>query len=99
VNRVAAAVGFVLVALGLAVFGWKTFVYDLPVLPTDPEGLWRVELNVTVRGAGGRGSVRAPVPSTASGQEVYDERSSADRLLFTLRTEDGIRRLARASTA
>ena len=88
-NRVAAAVGFVLVAIGLAVFGWKAFVYDLPVLPTDPEGLWRVELDVTVRGAGGRGSVRAPVPSTAPGQEVYDERSSADRLLFTLRTEDG----------
>jgi len=88
-NRVVAAVGFVLVALGLAVFGWKVVVYDLPVLPTDPEGLWRVELNVTVRGAGGRGSVRAPVPSTAPGQEVYDERSSADRLLFTLRTEDG----------
>ena len=90
-NRVAAAVGFVLVALGLAIFGWKAFVYDLPILPTDPEGLWRVELNVTVRGTGGRGSVRAPVPSTAPGQDVYDESSSSDRLLFTLRTEAGER--------
>lgn len=90
-NRVAAVVGLALVAFGLAIFGWKVFVYELPVLPTDPEGLWGVELNVTVRGAGGRGSVRAPVPSTAPGQEVYDERSSADRLLFTIRTEQGER--------
>jgi transglutaminase-like putative cysteine protease len=91
VSRVAAAVGLALVALGLAVFGWKVFVYDLPVLPTDPEGLWRVELDVSVRGSSGRGSVRAPVPSTAPGQEVTDERSAADRLLFTIRTTDGER--------
>ena len=90
-NRVAAVVGLALVAFGAAIFGWKVFVYELPVLPTDPEGLWRVELDVTVRGVGDRGSVRAPVPSTAPGQEVYDERSSADRLLFTLRTEQGER--------
>ncbi len=90
-NRIAAVVGLALVVFGLAIFSWKVFVYDLPVLPTDPEGLWRVELDVTVRGAGARGSVRAPVPSTAVGQDVYDERSSADRLLFTLRTEDGER--------
>lgn len=90
-SRVAAAVGLALVAFGLAIFGWKAFVYDLPVLPTDPEGLWRVELDVTVRGAGGRGSVRAPLPSTAPGQEVTDERSAADRLLFTIRTTDGER--------
>jgi transglutaminase-like putative cysteine protease len=91
VNRVAAAVGLALVVFGLAIFGWKALVYDLPVLPTDPEGLWRVELDVTVRGAGGRGSVRAPLPSTAPGQEVTDERSAADRLLFTIRTTDGER--------
>jgi transglutaminase-like putative cysteine protease len=91
VSRIAAAVGLALVALGLAIFCWKAFVYDLPVLPTDPEGLWRVELDVTVRGLGGRGSVRAPVPSTALGQEVTDERSAADRLLFTIRKEDGER--------
>ena len=90
-SRVAAAVGLALVVFGLAIFVWKAFVYDLPVLPTDAEGLWRVELDVTVRGAGGRGSVRAPLPSTAPGQEVTDERSAADRLLFTIRTTDGER--------
>jgi hypothetical protein len=91
VNRRAAASGLALVLLGLAIFAWKAVVYDLPVLPTDPEGLWRVELAVSVRGSGDRGSVRAPLPSTGPGQEVYDERSAADRLLFTIRTENGDR--------
>lgn len=90
-NRLAAASGLVLVLLGLTIFGWKVWAYQLPVLPTDPEGLWRVELGVSVRGSGARGSVRAPLPSTGPGQEVYDERSAADRLLFTIRTENGER--------
>lgn len=90
-NRVVALTGLALVVLGLAIFGWKTWVYELPVLPTDPEGLWRVEIAISVRGSGARGSVRAPLPTTGPGQEVYDERSAADRLLFTIRTENGDR--------
>jgi transglutaminase-like putative cysteine protease len=86
-NRVAAATGLVLVALGLGIFAWKVFGYGLPVVPRDPEGLWRVELAITVRGAGTRGSVRAPLPSTGPGQEVYDERSVGDRLNFSIRPE------------
>jgi transglutaminase-like putative cysteine protease len=86
-NRIAAATGLVLVALGLGIFAWKVFGYGLPVVPGDPEGLWRVELAVTVRGAGERGSVRAPLPSTGPNQEVYDERSVADRLVFSIRPE------------
>lgn len=86
-NRVAALVGLALVALGLGTFAWKVFAYDMPVLPRDPEGLWRVELEITARGDGGRGSVRAPLPATGPGQEVYDERSVADRLVFSIRPE------------
>jgi len=86
-NRVAAATGLVLVALGLGIFAWKVFGYGLPVVPRDPEGLWRVELAITVRGGGTRGSVRAPLPSTGPGQEVYDERSVGDRLNFSIRPE------------
>lgn len=86
-NRVAAATGLVLVALGLGIFAWKVFGYGLPVVPGDPEGLWRIELSITVRGAGARGSVRAPLPSTGPGQEVYDERSVGDRLQFSIRPE------------
>lgn len=87
-NRLAAATGLVLVALGLGIFAWKVFGYGLPVVPRDPEGLWRVELAITVRGSGARGSVRAPLPSTGPGQEVYDERSVADRLTFSIRPEN-----------
>jgi transglutaminase-like putative cysteine protease len=86
-NRVAAATGLALVALGLGIFAWKVFGYGLPVVPRDPEGLWRVELAITVRGSGARGSVRAPLPSTGPGQEVYDERSVGDRLHFSIRPE------------
>lgn len=86
-NRVAAATGLVLVALGLGIFAWKVFGYGLPVVPRDPEGLWRVELSITVRGGGARGSVRAPLPSSGPGQEVYDERSVGDRLSFSIRPE------------
>jgi transglutaminase-like putative cysteine protease len=86
-SRAAAATGLVLVAFGLGIFAWKVFGYGLPVVPRDPEGLWRVELEISVRGAGGRGSVRAPLPTTGPGQEVYDERSVADRLNFSIRPE------------
>ena len=58
---------------------------------TDAEGLWRVELEITARGTGQRGSVRAPLPSTGRAQDVFDERSTSDRLLFTIRTENGER--------
>ncbi len=86
-NRVAAATGLVLVALGLGIFAWKVFGYGMPVVAQDPEGLWRIELSITVRGSGGRGSVRAPLPVTAPGQDVYDERSVSDRLVFSIRPE------------
>jgi len=92
-SRVAAATGLVLVALGLGIFVWKVFGYGLPIVPRDPEGLWRIELAITVRGAGTRGSVRAPLPSTGPGQEVYDERSVGDRLNFSIRPE-GLDRIA-----
>ncbi len=86
-NRIAAATGLALIALGLGIFGWKVFGYGLPVVAQDPEGLWRIELAITVRGNGARGSVRAPLPTTAPGQEVYDERAIGDRLVFSIRPE------------
>jgi hypothetical protein len=89
-SRAAAWTALAFVAAGLALFGWKAFVLDLPALPSRLEGLWRVELEIDARGAG-RGSVRAPLPSTGPGQVIFDEHASADRLLFTIRTEDGER--------
>lgn len=80
--------GGVLIALGLAIFAWKTVLLDLPVIPSDPEGLWRVELEVNTRGSGGRGSVVAAIPSTGAGQVVSDENVLSDRMLFTIREDD-----------
>lgn len=90
-SRVNFAVGALLLALGFAVFGVKVFVYGLPVLPADVEGLWRVELEITVRGEGSRGSVSALLPASEVGQIIFDERSSSDRLEFSIRTSEGQR--------
>jgi hypothetical protein len=86
VSRATAVTGLLLLSAGLALFLWKAVVLDLPALPAGPEGLWRVELEVDARGRG-RGSVRAPLPSSRAGQVVFDEHTSSDRLLFTIRTE------------
>jgi hypothetical protein len=91
VNRAAILLGLLLVLVGLGIFVWKTLVLGLPLVTSETEGLWRIELEITARGSGRRGSVRAPLPSTGPGQVVFDERSASDRLLFTIRTEDGNR--------
>jgi hypothetical protein len=90
-SRAAAVTGSVLLALGLSIFAWKTLVLRLPVLPSNVENLWRVELEIEARGSGQRGSVRAALPRTDDEQEVFDERQSSDRLVFTIRTERGQR--------
>jgi len=86
-SRSAAVVGAILVTIGLAIFGWKTLVLHLPVLPSPVENLWRVELDIDARGSGSRGSVRAALPDTDQQQEIFDERQTTDRLVFTIRTE------------
>ncbi len=87
-NRSVAITGMLLLAFGLAVFAWKTAILGLPIVPTDAQGLWRVELEITARGTGRRGSIRVPLPSSDAGQVVFDERSTSERLVFTIRTED-----------
>lgn len=83
--------GGALLLLALGIFAWKTLLLDLPLAPSGGEGLWRVELEVSARGLGRRGSLRVPLPSSGQGQVVFDERSRSDRLLFTIRSEDGQR--------
>jgi hypothetical protein len=87
VNRAAAVAGSLLVALGLSIFAWKTLVLQLPVQPSDIENLWRVELEIEARGSGQRGSVRAALPASDPEQEIFDERQTSDRLVYTIRTE------------
>jgi uncharacterized protein with transglutaminase domain/transglutaminase superfamily protein len=68
-------------------------VLHLPVLPSNVENLWRVELEIDGRGSGERGSVRAALPDSDSQQEIFDERQTSDRLVFTIRTEKNGQRL------
>jgi len=90
-SRAALFTGALLIALGLGVFATKTLVYGLPVRPADTRGLWQVELRITVRGDGRQGSVTALLPGPAEGQVVLDERSTSDRLQFSIRSRDDLR--------
>ena len=72
--------GALLLALGLAISAFKVVEHELPLSPTDDRGPWQVELSVSVRGDGQRGSVRSLVPDNEPGQVVFDERFSSDRL-------------------
>jgi len=83
--------GAALVALGLGIFLWKVVGYDMPLAPQEAEGLWRVEVELTARGSGRRGSVAIPLPSTGPGQSVFDERVATDGLEFAIREDDGQR--------
>jgi transglutaminase-like putative cysteine protease len=87
-SRPAFLTGLVLVALGLAVLAWKTLLLGLPVVPSGPEDLWRVELAIDARGSGARGSVRVALPQSEPGQTIFDEHLVSGRLLFTIRTPD-----------
>ncbi len=75
----------------MAVFLAKTLIYELPLAPTQSIGSWQVELRIKVRGEGRRGSVRALLPASADGQAVFDERSSSDRLDFSIRSTEEAR--------
>jgi transglutaminase-like putative cysteine protease len=90
-SRAVVATGALLIALGLAVFAAKAWVYGLPVRPSDTRGLWQVELRITVRGDGRQGSVSALLPGAGQGQVVLDERSTSDRLQFSIRARDDVR--------
>lgn len=80
--------GLGLVALGLGIFAWKTLVLGLPVVPSQPVGLWQVELELAVRGRGETGSVRVALPVVRPGQRIFGEWSSADDLRYSVREED-----------
>ena len=90
-SRAVAVTGAVLIAIGVAVFLAKTLIYELPLEPTQSIGSWQVELRIKVRGEGRRGSVRALLPTSADGQAVFDERSSSDRLDFSIRSTEEAR--------
>jgi len=90
-QRAVLITGTLLIAAGLAIFASKTLRYGIPIAPTENLGPWQVELRISARGEGARGSVRALLPSTEGGQVIFDERSSSDRLQFSIRERAGNR--------
>ena len=90
-NRAARITGATLVVFGTVVFLWKLVLLDLPLVPTDPEGLWAADLAVQARGGPGTASITVPLATTEPGQIVFDERAVSEGLRFTMRTDDGQR--------
>ncbi|HXV36503.1 MAG TPA: UUP1 family membrane protein [Myxococcota bacterium] len=76
--------GALFVALGVAIASFKVVRHGIPLAPTDEHGPWEIELRVSARGDGERGSVRAMLPSTEPGQTVFDERTTGERLTFAI---------------
>ncbi|MCP5056248.1 MAG: UUP1 family membrane protein [bacterium] len=90
-SRSVLVTGFLFLAAGLALFAAKVWLYDIPLVPADTPGPWQVELRIHVRGDGKKGSVRALLPAGSQEQLVFDERSSSDRLSFSIREQGGNR--------
>ncbi len=72
-----------LVAFGLLIFAAKHFLLGMPVMPSQPDDLWRVELEILTRSVGTGGVVRAQLPGNRNGQVVDDEHVTRDRLRFS----------------
>jgi hypothetical protein len=77
-------IGVAVAAPGLLLFLWKAVALGLPIAPSEPEGLWRVELEIQARSSAGGGSIRAAIPSSRAGQVIDDERVMSDRLRFSV---------------
>lgn len=90
-TRQALYTGLILLGTSLAIFFWKVFVLDTPLRPSNPSDLWQVEFQLSARGKSERGSLRASLPATDEGQVIFDERSAADGLSFTIRDKQGTR--------
>ncbi len=81
-----------LILAGLLPFLWKTIVLDMPIQPSRASKVWRVELQVGARGAGGPGSVTLRLPKTDASQIILDEQIASGHLDYQEQTTpDGSR--------
>ena len=83
--------GSALLLLGCGVFLWKAWLLDMPILPSQADNVWRVELEVDVRSTGRRGSVELRLPSSGPNQNIFDEQLNHGGLGFELREAQGQR--------
>ena len=82
-----ALTGAACVAVGLGLFAWKVFGLGLPLLPSQPEGLWQVEIRVAGRGSGEAARIRSALPEPSARQLVFGEQFSSGRLRLSLRDD------------
>ncbi len=85
-NRPVLIVGSALVLVGGGLFAYKYFGLNLPLVPSNPEGVWQVEVQINARGAGA-GAVQAALPSNDLHQVVFDETTSSDGLNLSIDNE------------
>jgi len=83
VSRSVSWTGGAIVAVSLLFFAFKTMVLGMPIMPAEPDHLWRVELEVLTRSVDTGGSVRAILPGNRTGQIIDDEVVMRDRLRFS----------------
>lgn len=86
-SRRSIVTGLLLILLGGGVFLWKAVALELPLVPSEPEGLWQVQLEISVRGSGRRGSVQAWLPSPERVQRIFGEQFETGDLRFSIREE------------
>ena len=91
VTRSVPLFGSALLLLGCGVFLWKAWLLDMPILPSQADNVWRVELEVDVRSTGRRGSVELRLPSSGPNQNIFDEQLNHGGLGFELREAQGQR--------
>ncbi len=77
-----------LCALGLLLFAWKVWGLGMPVLPERDQGVWKVQLDVSVRGQGTDASVRTALPDDGPGQQIFGEHFASDRMTLDVREGD-----------
>lgn len=82
-----ALTGAAFLLLGGGLFAWKVLVIGLPMLPSQPEGLWQVEIGIVARGGDQEASVRAALPEPSERQLVFGEQFSSGRLRLSLRDD------------
>lgn len=84
-------VGALFAILGVSALLWKALVLETPLLPSDGDELWQIEVSVALRGEGEPGGLRLQLPNSRRGQRIFAEHFHNDGLQVTTRRHKGAR--------
>jgi transglutaminase-like putative cysteine protease len=85
-TRPVVILGSTLLLASAAVFLWKVVGHSMPILPSEADNVWRVELQIDLLALAQRGSVSIQLPKSGARQEIYDERFESEGLSFEVRS-------------